>query len=375
MSLTPLSLTPSTIPTLRKACRDALERMLTLRFSNDEPLPTSPTSSSSFPNLQTSSITTPLFVTGEWKVLIYDDATRDIISPILSVTDLRDLEITVHMSISQPRQPITDVPAIYFVQPTQPNIQRILKDIQHNLYDMYYLNFTTPLPRTLLEELAQGVVQSQATNSIAKVYDQYLDFRVLEDHFFSLAIENVLPLINRLNVSESQIDSLIDRIASSLVGVCATLGTVPYLRFPKGNAAESIARKLESKLRDSLLNSKNGLFQHDGPRSILLLLDRQSDYSVMMGHTWIYSGLMHDVLDFKMNRVSFMSTESGKLVKKSFDINSSDFFWKKYADVPFPDVAEQVDKELTQYKKEAQDLLAVSGASSIEEIQIYFQRI
>ena len=60
-----------------------------------------------------------------WKVLIYDSLGQEVIAPLLRVSDLRDNGITVHMQLFAERQPIPDVPAIYFVAPTMENINRI----------------------------------------------------------------------------------------------------------------------------------------------------------------------------------------------------------------------------------------------------------
>ncbi len=61
----------------------------------------------------------------EWKVLIYDRLGQDVISPLLKVNELRENGITVHLPVTKERFPIPDVPAVYFVQPTQENIQLI----------------------------------------------------------------------------------------------------------------------------------------------------------------------------------------------------------------------------------------------------------
>ncbi|PNJ32615.1 SCFD1 isoform 7 [Pongo abelii] len=65
--------------------------------------------------------------TGEpvWKVLIYDRFGQDIISPLLSVKELRDMGITLHLLLHSDRDPIPDVPAVYFVMPTEENIDRM----------------------------------------------------------------------------------------------------------------------------------------------------------------------------------------------------------------------------------------------------------
>ena len=40
-------------------------------------------------------------------------------------------------------------------------------------------------------------------------------------------------------------------------------GTVPVIRSPKGNAAEMVAEKLDKKLRESLRDTRSGLFTSD----------------------------------------------------------------------------------------------------------------
>lgn len=67
------------------------------------------------------------------------------------------------------RQPIADVPAIYFIEPTAANIARVSQDLCNGLYEQVYLNFTSSIPRQLLEDLAQQVAQSDCSHQIAKV--------------------------------------------------------------------------------------------------------------------------------------------------------------------------------------------------------------
>lgn len=56
-------------------------------------------------------------------------------------------------------------------------------------------------------------------------------------------------------------------------------------------------------------------------------------------------------------------------VKKSYDLTQSDFFWNKNAGIPFPQVAEDIDAELTRYKDDAADVTKKTGANSIEDLQ------
>ena len=57
------------------------------------------------------------------------------------------------------------------------------------------------------------------------------------------------------------------------------------------------------------------------------------------------------------------------VVKRSYDLNSNDFFWLRNAGVPFPQVAEDIDAELTKYKEDANDITRKTGASSLEDLQ------
>ena len=121
-----------------------------------------------------------------WKLLIYDSAGQDIISPILNIKELRNCGITLHLKLHSDRDAIPDVPAIYFVAPSDDNINRICSDMRNHLYDQFFFNFITPISRQKLEDLASAALQANCSNSIKKVFDQYLNFISLEDDMFVL---------------------------------------------------------------------------------------------------------------------------------------------------------------------------------------------
>jgi hypothetical protein len=77
--------------------------------------------------------------------------------------------VSCDSSLHGDRQAIPDVPAIYFVSPTRENVQRIARDCVAKLYDSVHLNFSSAIPRPLLEELADTTLEADATSRIAKV--------------------------------------------------------------------------------------------------------------------------------------------------------------------------------------------------------------
>lgn len=120
-----------------------------------------------------------------WKVLILDQRSQDILATTLIVQDLRALGVTLHMQLNTDRPPLPDVPAIYFVSPTRDSIKRIGADLEKGLYENFYLNFTSTLPRPLLEELASLVIDTGADASVEQV-------SVVNEHNQSMNLSDLL---------------------------------------------------------------------------------------------------------------------------------------------------------------------------------------
>ncbi|CAL3967383.1 unnamed protein product [Diplocarpon coronariae] len=321
-----------------------------------------------------------------WKVLVFDDLGRDVISSVLRVSDLRAWGVTMHMHIASSRHPIPDVPVLYVVEPTASNLTSITSDLSRGLYSPAYINFLSSIPRPLLEDFAKQTTEAGTSESIAQFYDQYLNFIVGEPDLFSLGMrkDNTYWALNSALTKDEELDNVVDRIVSGLFSVMATMGVMPIIRCPKGAAAEMISAKLDRKLRDHILNSKDNLFSSQGSRTsiasgassrpVLIILDRNVDLIPMLSHSWTYQSLVHDVLKMKLNRITVETpvdeTNLAKgSTKKAYDLTSTDFFWSKNASLPFPQVAEDIDAELSRYKDDANEITKKTGASSIEDLQ------
>ena len=58
---------------------------------------------------------------------------------------------------------------MYFVSPSEQNVNRIAEDLRNGLYERYHLNFISPLPRHQLEVIAQAAIQGDCTTQVAQV--------------------------------------------------------------------------------------------------------------------------------------------------------------------------------------------------------------
>ena len=63
----------------------------------------------------------------------------------------------------------------------------------------------TRIDRTLMEKLAQELVNTNSVSMISKIYDQYLDVIALEPSLFTLNIKDSFMMYNEPSLSETQI--------------------------------------------------------------------------------------------------------------------------------------------------------------------------
>lgn len=305
-----------------------------------------------------------------YKILIIDKFCLNILSPLIHVKDLRKHGITLYFLIDKAdRQPIPDVPAVYFVQPTHSNIRHIITDAARPLYDSFHLNFSSSLPRPLLEELATGSLHSDSVSRISKIYDQYLEFVTLDNRLFSLAQTSTYVQLNDPSAGEREIEEIVDRIVGGLFCVLATLAVVPIIRCERGGPAEMVASALDSRLRDHLV-IKNNLFSEGGnlgssfQRPILCIFDRNFELSVGIQHDWSYRPLVHDVLGVKLNKVN---VQGEKGAPRSYELDDNDPFWVANGVSLFPKVAEEIETQLSKYKQDVDEVNRRTGGKSGDE--------
>eukprot|EP00183_Erythrolobus_madagascarensis_P007250 CAMPEP_0185846406 /NCGR_PEP_ID=MMETSP1354-20130828/2054_1 /TAXON_ID=708628 /ORGANISM="Erythrolobus madagascarensis, Strain CCMP3276" /LENGTH=695 /DNA_ID=CAMNT_0028546535 /DNA_START=40 /DNA_END=2127 /DNA_ORIENTATION=+ len=299
-----------------------------------------------------------------WKILIYDDIGRDIIAPILRVTELRALGVTLHLSLNSRRQPIPDVPAVYFVAPTSENIARICEDCKNQLYDSMWLNFSSSLPRAELEALAEGTASSGSTSRIARVFDMYSAFVSLERPLFSLHMRDSFAALNNPRLTERDIEAQLERVVSGAMSVIITMRVLPIIRAPRGGPAEMVAAALAARLRELVVGRQSVLGNAPSllERPLFVIFDRTLDLPVMLHHTWTYQALAHDLLTLALNRVSLKPTEQHAQTR-TYDLDvKGDSFWAANAGRPFPQVAEAVEAALAAYRKDVEAVNAQAGA-------------
>lgn len=311
-----------------------------------------------------------------WKVFVYDKFCQEVVAPLVKIGGLRNHGVTLHLNLNAERSPVADVPAVYFVEPTEANVAKIVEDLGRNLYESCYVNFASAVPRPLLEDLAKGALKAQAAQKVAGVFDRYVSFVSLAPNLFSLNLPAAYETLHSKEVSDSIMESYVERIVDGLLSALVTMRVLPVIRCPGGNAAEMVAQRLEERIRE-LLNKGGAtaaeLFSSaavggaraaaEGPagsqRPLLCILDRDVDLVTMVNHTWTYQAMCQDVLGMRLNRLSVPveSQEQGAPpVARAYDVDESDSFWATHAGDQFPEVLNAVPKAIEEFEKKRAEM-------------------
>eukprot|EP00403_Amphidinium_massartii_P003614 CAMPEP_0178378808 /NCGR_PEP_ID=MMETSP0689_2-20121128/4616_1 /TAXON_ID=160604 /ORGANISM="Amphidinium massartii, Strain CS-259" /LENGTH=604 /DNA_ID=CAMNT_0019998887 /DNA_START=11 /DNA_END=1822 /DNA_ORIENTATION=- len=305
----------------------------------------------------------------QWKVLIYDKFCQEVVAPLMKVGSLRQQGVTTNHALSSDRSSLPDVPAIYFVEPTTENIQRIQDDLSKGLYESYYINFASSVPRSLLEELAKGTLRANAAQKVHSIVDRYVSFVSLSSTLFSLNLPCVYRTLHSPSITEREINQYVERIVDGLMSVLVTMRVLPIIRCPPNEVAEVVARRLEQRIRE-LLQTKDAAELFSGAargsidaaasqRPLLCIFDRDVDLAAMLHHTWTYQSMAHDILGMRLNKLTVPVDSpdgNGPPKPKSYDVDESDSFWVTHAGEAFPTVAEAVHQAIEDFNKKRSEM-------------------
>ena len=251
-----------------------------------------------------------------------------------------------------------------------------MSDYQAGLYSYIHVNFASCVSSKLLEKFASDISRgvtnqrSPVSTQISKVIDRYCSFVALSSNMYSLNFKSTYGSLHKSSATESEIESSIDQIALGLLSLVLTcVKQVPIIRAPQNEAASMVADRLNERLADLVASpSSSELFPPSAAavsmdpshaqRPLLVILDRGMDLRPLVEHNWSYQGLMHDVLNMNLNKVTIPKEN------KVYDIDVSDLFWKKVAHLPFPDAATAVNEHVNEFQKMRQHVVTGDTAAS-----------
>ena len=84
--------------------------------------------------------------------LLMDDHSKKVLSSVMHMSDLRECNIAYHSQLTDAkREAIRETAMIYLITPQkEQNIQILIEDMNENMYDYVFLDFTGPVSNTIL---------------------------------------------------------------------------------------------------------------------------------------------------------------------------------------------------------------------------------
>ncbi|CAG9330372.1 unnamed protein product [Blepharisma stoltei] len=297
-----------------------------LTYSQVFDLATSKTSDENSATLQNQSI---------WKILILDELSSLSLTTLIHISSLRKHNITLYLSLNSQREPLASAIAIYLIEPTEINIQQLIRDMTNRLYDAYQIDFLYHPSQEIIQMLRKGLSDATIRSKLLKMCVFHLNYIVLEEKLFCLNG----PSFEDLYFS-SENWSLYEKIAMGLFSILKTCKIRPIIKATKG-----MSQQVASSLARLCWDDHEEI--HSLSRPLLLIVDRKIDFSVMLHHPWTYQALASDVFEYESNKL-LLSGEPALLYELD---KTRDKFWKLQGDLPFNDILGNIEQSVSDWKE------------------------
>eukprot|EP01059_Diplonema_ambulator_P026506 TRINITY_DN437_c0_g1_i1.p1 TRINITY_DN437_c0_g1~~TRINITY_DN437_c0_g1_i1.p1 ORF type:complete len:693 (+),score=227.06 TRINITY_DN437_c0_g1_i1:34-2079(+) len=229
-------------------------------------------------------------------VLIIDKPGIMVLESLVKVNDLTKAGVPLVDSIDMVRQPMPQMPAVYFVVPTPQNANKIVADWEKNaqMYQEAHIIILDEMSAAFRDNLARGRNLQSKLKSIKHLK---LDFLCNSQHSYVLTKTIVdweqTTSLQRLYGHGPSIEAnrASNRIADGIVSVLANLGDRPTIRYQNGSHwAETIAGEVQRSMLRRLGPSEDGR-----PSGQLLIVDRTFDLVTPLLHHFTYEAMLHDL--------------------------------------------------------------------------------
>ncbi|KAG1681301.1 hypothetical protein FOA52_007347 [Chlamydomonas sp. UWO 241] len=283
---------------------------------------------------------------GGWKVLVLCPVSTRILSSTVKMSDIMARNVSVVESLHKDRQPLP-LPALYFMQPTQANITRLLADFEGGSlpYPAVHVYFTSQLRPRYLDQIKACAPLLAAIRALKETNLEYLmvdsrtvvtDIPVGEDTAPPALVRFMGPA-----AGASRRDGELSGIAERLATLFSTLKDFPAIRYhlppatAPGDAPGAAGRSTLTQRLATALLEKLDVMQRAGalpPRDTcdLVILDRSYDPVAPFIHEWTYEAMVYDLLtiDPEDNTYRYEAESSSKRVEsKEAIIDERDPMW------------------------------------------------
>ena len=238
-----------------------------------------------------------------FKILLFDDEAFNILSPLLKIYYLRDYNISMTLNIKDAREKISDIMAIYIISLTKENLDYIYDDMKNQIFDNIYINFLSYDTgdinnKNILDDFYRKIAYLENNSCLYKISIIPINICLYHPKIFSLNIKKPYLLLNSPNISDNIYQEYLSKISIGLFSSLFLIKTYPVVKYHKGFFGDDIIKKIQAEfnylfktnpeIKDDFKLKKNS------KRTLLLILDRDIDLSIMLHHACSFAAMIND---------------------------------------------------------------------------------
>ncbi|KAG5476809.1 hypothetical protein CUR178_03995 [Leishmania enriettii] len=306
-------------------------------------------------------------VSGGYNIIVCDNRGAEILSTCVRMHELMDHGVTLVEDLGMPRQSVLSSAAIYFIEPTEESVYRVMNDWHaKSMYREAHVFFTSTSSDRLIQLLAS---EPRLVQAIKTLKDMLLDFAVPESLFFNFGMyDDIQKLFSPDVEAPSGRANIIGQIATRLVSVFFTIGAgVPTVQYQgSSELAQQVANifvhqaAVASRTNPATFRMFSAVTAAGGSAAdeppLLILVDRSFDAVEALMHERTYQCLLYDLMPLENNIYEqAFEGRSGDESKRSCPIDEHDPYWCQHRHKFFPVC-------LVEFPKMLQDLMAANPA-------------
>ena len=310
-----------------------------------------------------------------FKILLFDDEAFNILSPLLKIYYLRDYNISMTLNIKDAREKISDIMAIYIISLTKENLDYIYDDMKNQIFDNIYINFLSYDTgdinnKNILDDFYRKIAYLENNSCLYKISIIPINICLYHPKIFSLNIKKPYLLLNSPNISDNIYQEYLSKISIGLFSALFLMKTYPVVKYHKGFFGDDIIKKIQAEfnylfktnpeIKDDFKLKKNS------KRTLLLILDRDIDLSIMLHHACSFAAMINDCFTIGIGG----NPNNNFSNSKKFNIDPvNDYIWNNKLHEVFIDVGKYVYEEYKNFYKDMNFLDKVQKPKDIEQLQ------
>jgi syntaxin-binding protein 1 len=199
-------------------------------------------------------------------VLVVDRHTSRILSSCLRMYDIMEAGVIVLQNIELGREKL-DLPAIYFIDPTQKVIDSLIKDfsnVKRPQYESIHLFFTARVKPDQMKRISENKILVKRIKTFVELN---VDFIALESRVFTFDRPHSIPRLYLAN-DTTDISAELSIISRHLVSLCLTLGEDPIVRYSNKLGKASLNKALATFFEEDWFVQPELSFNFPSPASI-----------------------------------------------------------------------------------------------------------